>query len=81
MKTKDIIVIAFAIGLMGVSGFFIYKMLEEPKVTTTTSTVEQQTTLSQKDYDATLKLVTEKKDYGEATLDNIGRVNPFGALN
>jgi hypothetical protein len=38
-------------------------------------------TISEDEYEATLKLLSEKKDYGEATLDNIGRTNPFGPLN
>lgn len=84
MKTKDIIVLAVAVLLIGVSGYFIYTMLfpaGNNKQSTTNSEQTTDTALTQAEYDATLKLITDKKDYGEATLDNIGRTNPFGPLN
>ena len=83
MKTKDIIAIAIAVLLIGVSGYFIYRMLVPASKTQSANTNQRTTnsTLTQEQYDATLKLITEKKDYGEATLDNIGRTNPFGPLN
>ena len=82
MKTKDIITIVIGVCIIGASGYFLYQTMA-PKATVT-NVVETKTTvkeLDDKEYDATLKLITEKKDYGEAALDNIGRTNPFGPLN
>lgn len=83
MKTKDIITIVVAIALIGVSGYFIYKMLA-PTSSQKTATTQTQTTgdtFTGKIDQTTLDQITAKKDYGEATLDNIGRTNPFGPLN
>lgn len=83
MKRKDIITILVAVVLIGASVFVIYRMLapksnskqpvtsQEPVGDTFTGDIDEET----------LKLISEKKDYGEATLDNIGRTNPFGPLN
>jgi hypothetical protein len=83
MKTKEIITIVVAVIVVGASGYFIYNMLNpaSSKVTVDQPTQSTQVQLSQEEYDATLKLISEKKDYGEAALDNIGRTNPFGPLN
>lgn len=83
MKTKDIIIIVAAVLLIGVSGYFTYRMIVPTNNKQSATNSEQTTdnTITQEQYDATLKLISEKKDYGEATLDNIGRTNPFGPLN
>jgi len=82
MKMKDIVIVAVAVVMMGVSGYFIYKMLmPTPASQQNNTNTQTNNTLSEEEYNATLKLLSEKKDYGEATLDNIGRTNPFGPLN
>lgn len=82
MKTKDIVTVLVAIVLIGGSGFLMYKMLKPTKKPTTSTTTQQtETKITGTIDEETLKLISEKKDYGEAALDNIGRTNPFGPLN
>lgn len=84
MKRKDIVIVIVAVLLIGVSGYFMYKMLMPATNNQQPTTNNQKTTentITQEEYDATLKLISGKKDYGEAALDNIGRTNPFGPLN
>jgi hypothetical protein len=83
MKTKDIVTVAFAVILMAGSGYLIYRMMTPSKVSTENTSVTQiqEDTFTGNIDEETLKLISEKKDYGEATLDNIGRTNPFGPLN
>lgn len=83
MKKKDIITAIVAVALIGVSGYFMYKMLAPaPSSTTKTgSTTKTEPTITGNIDEETLKLISEKKDYGQAALDNIGRTNPFGPLN
>lgn len=84
MKTKDMITLTVAALIIGVSGFFIYRMLVPAKSNQQASSNNQQQTetkLTGNIDEATLKIISEKKDYGEASLDNIGRTNPFGPLN
>jgi len=82
MKTKDIIVVIAAVVLIGVSGFFIYRMIAPTKSVSQAENGQTTTTntFTGKIDEETLKLISEKKDYGEAALDNIGRTNPFGSL-
>lgn len=82
MKKKDIITLIVAACVFGVASYFVYKMLfPTKKVQTTTSPQSTEKTITGNIDQETLKLISEKKDYGEATLDNIGRTNPFGPLN
>jgi len=83
MKKKDILTIIVAVALIGVSGYFLYKMLAPAKTNTASNAEVRKTEVTiTGDIDQdTLKLITEKKDYGQAALDNIGRTNPFGPLN
>lgn len=83
MKTKDIITILIAVAILGISGYFLYKMLAPTPVKTTVDTQNTTETkqLTDEEYEATLKEIAAKKDYGEATLDNIGRTNPFSPPN
>ncbi len=81
------------IGLAAVSGvvliaavYFMYTMLF-PKATSvkstkkTTGTQSETNTITGNFDEETLSKIKKYKDYGEASLDNIGRVNPFGPLN
>ena len=84
MKTKDIVTVVIAGLLIILSGFFAYKMLVVDKKAAEQSSKAPQVT--EKKFtgeidETTLKAITEKKDYGEASLDNIGRTNPFGPIN
>ena len=83
MKTKDIVIVIVAVILMAGSGYLIYRMTAPSKASTenTNTTQTQEDTFTGDIDEETLKLISEKKDYGEATLDNIGRTNPFGPLN
>ncbi len=81
------------IGLGVVSGvvliaavYFMYTMLFPKTVTTTKSkkpgTAQTEVSAITGNFDEeTLSKIKKYKDYGEASLDNIGRVNPFGPLN
>jgi len=83
MKTKDIITVLAAIILIGGSCYLGYRMLapaQKAKTAEETATVQPDRFTGNIDED-TLKMISERKDYGEATLDNIGRTNPFGPLN
>jgi hypothetical protein len=82
MKTKDIVILGVATVIIGASSFFLYRMLVPAKAKTVVTVDQNKTPAITGDIDTeTLKLISEKKDYGEATLDNIGRTNPFGPLN
>ena len=82
MKTKDIMILGVAVLIIGASSFFLYRMLvpAKAKTVTTVQTTTVQPITGNIDTE-TLKIISERKDYGEATLDNIGRTNPFGPLN
>jgi hypothetical protein len=82
MKTKDIITLTVAVLVIAGCSFFLYRTLvpAKSKVVTVEKTTTTQTITGNIDKD-TLKLITDRKDYGEAALDNIGRTNPFGPLN
>lgn len=84
MKTKDIITMVVAVALIGVSGYFVYKMLSPAtnnKQSTTGNQQQTRDTFTGNIDQTTLDQISSRKDYGEATLDNIGRTNPFGPLN
>ena len=84
MKTKDVLIVVAAIVLIGVSIFLIFNMLGSSNKTTqqpNTSVQTTETKLTGEIDKETLKAISDKTDYGEATLDNIGRTNPFGPLN
>lgn len=85
MKTKkDIIMLIVALVVLGGCGFFLYRMLapsSNPNAPATNTPTQTTTTFTGNIDQETLAQVTDKKDYGEASLDNIGRTNPFGPLN
>jgi hypothetical protein len=85
MKKKDIITLVISILVMGVSIFFLWGMLF-PKAPATSNTNNTQQTAVKNEFTGnidndTLDQIKKLNDYGEAPLDNIGRVNPFGPLN
>jgi len=82
MKKKDIITVIVAVVFIGVSVYFMYKMLAPTSTKKAeTNTTKTETVITGNIDEETLKLISEKKDYGQAALDNIGRTNPFGSLN
>lgn len=81
MKPKEIIMLIGAVLVMGVSGFFIYKMVAPQKTQEVVTPQEEGYKITGEIDEEILKDITSKKDYGEATLENIGRTNPFGPLN
>lgn len=85
-KAKDkIIAVISGVVLIG-AVYFMYTILF-PKANTTKSTSGQTEdgavarTITGKIDTSTLDKVKAYKDYGSATLDDIGRVNPFGPIN
>lgn len=84
MKSKDIITIVVSICILVVSGFFLYNMLFPSKPNVNTKINSEQTqrpTITGEIDTETLSKLKELQDYGEATLDNIGRANPFAPVN
>jgi uncharacterized protein YpmB len=84
MKKKDIITVIICGLAVVLCGYFAYTMLF-PKKPVASVSEEAQEQAKQEftgniDND-TLNEIKKLNDYGEAPLDNIGRVNPFGPLN
>jgi len=86
MKKKDMITLTISIIIFVVAGYFALSMLGVIGGSKATSTPQTQTqTQPQQEFTGnidqeTLQQVEKLNDYGEATLDNIGRANPFGPL-
>jgi hypothetical protein len=82
MKKKDVITIIICLAIISVSGFFLYRIVYPPKTVETPQTTQKTETKFTGNIDEeTLEQVKKLNDYGEANLDNVGRVNPFGSLN
>jgi len=86
LKKKDIITLVISLVVIGVAIFFMFKMLGSGTKENTAQSTTQQTQKAEPiitgniDSD-TLADIKKYKDYDEAKLDNIGRVNPFAPLN
>ncbi|MCX6328226.1 MAG: hypothetical protein NTZ85_01745 [Bacteroidia bacterium] len=84
MKKKDIITIVISMIFIIGAAFFGYKLLFPKKASNTSQDQKQKQQQEQKftgNIDETmLEKVNSLQDYGEASLDNIGRANPFGPL-
>jgi len=86
LKQKDIIVLVVCVVIIAGALFFVFKFLGIGSSKTTTETTAQQTqkkeqTITGNIDSDTLANIKKYKDYDEAKLDNIGRVNPFAPLN
>jgi len=86
LKQKDIIVLIVCVVIIAGALFFVFKFLGIGSNKTTTETTAQQTqkkeqTITGNIDSDTLANIKKYKDYDEAKLDNIGRVNPFAPLN
>ena len=89
MKKKDIVTIVImgciiiAAGYLALSflGVFGSKSSKTSSTETTTQTQSSKPEFTGNIDNSTLQKVNNLKDYGQAPLDNIGRVNPFGPLN
>lgn len=85
MKTKDIIIAAVSGIIFILALYFVYIMLFPATSSSTasskTTSTGKKTTISSTIDTETLDKLKAFKDYGGSTLDNIGRVNPFGPLN
>lgn len=82
MKKKDIILVVVSVLAIGVSIYFMIKMLNPaPKTAVVDATQNQEQKFTGNIDEDTLESLKKLNDYGEATLENIGRVNPFGPLN
>lgn len=85
MKKKDVISIVVSLVVIAVAVYFGLQMMgigpkkPAPKVESETTTPEK--TFTGNIDQSTLDSINKLNDYGEATLDNIGRVNPFAPLN
>jgi len=85
MKRKDIISLVISITVIGIAVYFGLQMMgigpkPAPKTASTTTATNEKTFTGNIDQ-ATLNNINKFNDYGEASLDNIGRVNPFAPLN
>jgi hypothetical protein len=88
MKKKDLISVIIMGGIIIVALYFALSMLgvfgapksTAGKVTTTTSTQTNKPEFTGNIDENTLQKVNNLTNYGDAPLDNIGRVNPFGPL-
>jgi len=83
MKRKDIITVVIAVAVILVAGYFVYIMLfPSTKATAVTSktTVEKTEKVTGNINQETLNKISALKDYGEANLDNVGRVDPFAPI-
>lgn len=81
MKKKDIIVLIICLVVILGSGYFLFRTLK-PKTNTVNTQSEEKKVEFTGNYDEkALEEIKKYNDYGEAKLDNIGRVNPFGPLN
>jgi hypothetical protein len=85
MKTKDLIIGTVAAVILIGALYFIYITLFPSTSGSTNngtgnSSVSTKTNISENIDTDTLNKLKSYKDYGGTTLDNIGRVNPFGPL-
>lgn len=86
LKRKDIISLIVCVVVIIGAGYFAFRLLGGSSKKTTTQTTDQQTqqqevTISGNIDNDTLANIKKYKDYDEAKLDNIGRINPFAPLN
>ncbi len=84
MKTKDIGILIVSLIFIGGAIIFGYKILfpsQGKAVTTTTTQPTEQVDFSGEIDQTTLDQINKLNDYGTATLDRIGRADPFGPLN
>jgi len=85
MKKKDIISMVVSLIVIVVAVYFGLQMMgigpkKAPKKVQTTAATNEKTFTGNIDQ-TTLDSINKLNDYGEATLDNIGRVNPFAPVN
>lgn len=84
MKKKDVITLAISIIVFITTGYFGYRMLFPPKpnsqATNQGFVIEEKQKFTGEIDDDTLNEVKKLRDYGEGTLENIGRTNPFGPI-
>lgn len=87
MKRKDIITILVCVVIMGVAVYFGLSFMginllpkKAPAPTVSEEAQKEQQFTGNIDQD-TLDTINKFNDYGEAGLENIGRVNPFAPLN
>lgn len=86
MSKKDYFTLTVAAIIFLASAFFIYRMVTPKKaqvVNDSTQSGQEQVLKGSLDSEdqSSLEKIKKLTDYGEAQLDNIGRVNPFGPLN
>jgi uncharacterized membrane protein len=84
MKKKDIITIIVSLIVMIVALYFGLKMMgvidSDKKEAVDVETEVDKIYVPGEIDEETLQELNKFNDYGEASLDNIGRVNPFGPL-
>ena len=86
LKQKDIIALVICVIIIGVAIYFSLNLLGSDKKATSTNSTNQPTklkedTISGKIDKDTLANIKKFKDFDEAKLDNIGRVDPFAPIN
>jgi hypothetical protein len=81
MKKKEIVVLIFACAIIGVSVFFIVRMLFPPSDNTQiTGESEQIPTVPAAIDETTYKNIENLSDYGAATIDGIGKSDLFAGF-
>ena len=84
MKKKDIITLVISIGIFITTGYFGYKMLFPSKPQAQNANqgfvIEENQKFTGEIDDETLNEVKKLQDYGQGTLEDIGRTNPFGPI-
>ena len=84
MKRKDLISIIASLAVIGVAIYFGLGMMgvikKAPKKVVATNPAAEKNFTGNIDKD-TLENINKLNDYGEASLDNIGRINPFAPIN
>jgi uncharacterized protein YxeA len=84
MKKKDILTVVVCVLVIIGAGYYLFTVMAPPKNTVTPTQNNNNNTKTEFTGDIdqnTLNEIKKFNDYGEANLDNIGRVNPFGPLN
>lgn len=75
--TKETIILIIATTAIAVSGFVIWKVLSPTPKENNKSTTRKINTLSTDIDQGTLKRINSLSDYGQPTLDNIGKSDLF----
>ncbi len=78
MKKNEIIILIIATIVIGISAFFMIRLLNPtPKTTTETTEADQIKSIPTTIDENTFERINNLSDYGEPNLDNIGKTDIF----